>query len=167
MFLNPSSCNSAYRLRYWNNLLKTCVSFKSFRVATVLTVYGIETIYLKTHLKVFLCCNSAYRLRYWNVSRLNAHLNNFFVRCNSAYRLRYWNRLEILNSSCGILCKLQQCLPFTVLKRSEAIKFSAFSICCNSAYRLRYWNKINLRSYRLLKLRCNSAYRLRYWNLKE
>ena len=34
--------NSTYRLRYWNGIA-SCTSFHFLRVATVLTVYGIET----------------------------------------------------------------------------------------------------------------------------
>ena len=42
----PISCNSAYRLRYWNNSATPAFTFsKPIRVATVLTVYGIETSY--------------------------------------------------------------------------------------------------------------------------
>ena len=38
--------------------------FLRYTVATVLTVYGIETIKIAFILKSPLCCNSAYRLRY-------------------------------------------------------------------------------------------------------
>ena len=59
-------------------------------VATVLTVYGIETIY-------------------------------------------------ILIFRTGNIFKLQQCLPFTVLKLAETIEICSDNIdSCNSAYRLRY-----------------------------
>ena len=37
--------------------------------------------------------------------------------------------------------KLQQYLPFTVLKLKIAIAFIFLSYCCNSTYRLRYWNR--------------------------
>ena len=109
-------CNSAYRLRYWNdvNILKAinlivsqlqqCLPLAVLKPTTAITV----TI-------TFLSCNSAYRLRYWNcVSFCSVNLFHFFVatvltacgietipfihicikifdRCNSAYRLRYWN----------------------------------------------------------------------------
>ena len=40
----PSCCNSTYRLRYWNwKETLSCLKFHSV-VATVLTVYGIETL---------------------------------------------------------------------------------------------------------------------------
>ena len=63
-------------------------------VATVLTVYGIET---------------------------NLHLfrNNkiiFNTSCNSTYRLRYWNEISYALRIIYIKFWLQQYLPFTVLK---------------------------------------------------
>ena len=59
-------------------------------IATVLTVYGIETRDAATRATPQ-CCN-----------------------CNSAYRLRYWNNIYWGFYICHNL--LQQCLPFTVLK---------------------------------------------------
>ena len=59
-------------------------------VATVLTVYGIETCLRRIEWIPFnICCNSTYRLRYWNSCSISAAI---------------WNHL------------LQQYLPFTVLK---------------------------------------------------
>ena len=90
--------------------------------------------------------------------------------------------------------KLQQCLPFTVLKpHSHDVDLWNSFICCNSAYRLRYWNFFKIIAtlrcfpklqqclpFTVLKLStfrkniwnirmnsCNSAYRLRYWNLLQ
>ena len=40
----PACCNSTYRLRYWNSLKSNNILYMS--VATVLTVYGIETLRL-------------------------------------------------------------------------------------------------------------------------
>ena len=62
------SCNSPYRLRYWNSIVEPEYASKFNTVATVLTVYGIETLFkllfeLADH---FGSCNSPYRLRYWN-----------------------------------------------------------------------------------------------------
>ena len=84
-----SSCNSAYRLRYWNRM--------------VLCVYTLVV-----------SCNSAYRLRYWNEQKSRQCWRRI-LSCNSAYRLRYWNpRFFILYPQ--TFTSLQQCLPFTVLK---------------------------------------------------
>ena len=84
------SCNSAYRLRYWNTFTLYSLRPNSL-VATVLTVYGIETLGCQLQK----CCLSS---------------------CNSTYRLRYWNPKDI---SLNIMIQsLQQYLPFTVLKRS-------------------------------------------------
>ena len=63
-------CNSTYRLRYWNVLSNR--NNRILQVATVLTVYGIETIVI------------------WLVTFCFAPR---VVRCNSTYRLRYWNRM--------------------------------------------------------------------------
>ena len=90
--LNRSSCNSTYRLRYWNvccfefsfyfsplvaTVLTACgietlldcaqLSLLVFEVATVLTACGIETFFKLRFLPFErVCCNSTYRLRYWN-----------------------------------------------------------------------------------------------------
>ena len=106
------SCNSTYRLRYWNNnsggfsngsldvaTVLTVYGIETFRksltdtlnVATVLTVYGIETINSSDkNLQKSLSCNSTYRLRYWNLGSVSLSLSNV-IGCNSTYRLRYWN----------------------------------------------------------------------------
>ena len=110
-------CNSTYRLRYWNRnnfCSKTCIVY---RVAIVLTVYGIET-------------RNSYLLSWVNGVRLQQYLP-FTVLKRSA------NGREINLD----LSKLQQYLPFTVLKHSISIPNALkVFICCNSTYRLRYWN---------------------------
>ena len=63
-------------------------------VATVLTVYGIETLLSLATCVTLACCNSTYRLRYWNFHR-------FAMDRLTAY------------------LELQQYLPFTVLKHSN------------------------------------------------
>ena len=111
---SSSSCNSAYRLRYWNSL---------------------EIIYDTNALR---SCNSAYRLRYWNII-LSIVILTLPTSCNSAYRLRYWNAhcsiwvrndeplVATVLTACGIethhftselsvINGLQQCLPLAVLK---------------------------------------------------
>ena len=108
------------------------------------------------------CCNSAYRLRYWNI-KINTCIL-FSTRCNSAYRLRYWN-LQSYPLGYYSSIRLQQCLPFTVLKLTEYWSYTINnSICCNSAYRLRYWNSRAIHRTQRYEFCCNSAYRLRYWN---
>ena len=142
-------CNSAYRLRYWNVVLKEDKQFNfSNYVATVLTACGIETnllikitnIMVKLQqclplavLKpchpyqflpqcVSLRCNSAYRLRYWNDIPFFLRLGDRIrSRCNSAYRLRYWNSKSTLNQY-EICSTLQQCLPLAVLKPDSDIR---------------------------------------------
>ena len=113
--INIVSCNSTYRLRYWNYFSWCQTIFNSF--------HG---------------CNSTYRLRYWNLGIAIARATNSWLCCNSTYRLRYWNiaiakRLNASRSVATVLTvygietsvcncffysnlQLQQYLPFTVLK---------------------------------------------------
>ena len=85
-------CNSTYRLRYWN-LSSIPLTGKLETVATVLTVYGIET---------------------FNI--LSVRFSKAVVGCNSTYRLRYWNAASLPTDGNVISKELQQYLPFTVLK---------------------------------------------------
>ena len=86
------SCNSPYRLRYWN-----------------FDILGLNNINIS--------CNSPYRLRYWNHNFLAVTSLVNLPSCNSPYRLRYWNRNHLgLNAHPSIRLLLQQSLPFTVLK---------------------------------------------------
>ena len=96
------SCNSTYRLRYWNFWSHFCNNDSSTMVATALTVYGIETRQI------------------WNIIILTNS-------CNSTYRLQYWN-CNFLESGFRILVGLQQYLPFTVLKQLWK-PFSGWGIC--------------------------------------
>ena len=81
-------------------------------VATVLTVYGIETNFLDS------------------VTAIDTALQ----QCLPFTVLKPYIEDKV-NNEYG----LQQCLPFTVLKRSIVSCFNNFQCCCcNSAYRLRY-----------------------------
>ena len=125
-------------------LVMVNVSSSSSFVATVLTVYGIEThTYIEKTADSLLGCNSTYRLRYWNMNDITVPLVTDMKRCNSTYRLRYWN------SAVG---------TYILICFSPA--------CCNSTYRLRYWNISTIScSSDKYSLSCNSTYRLRYWNI--
>ena len=137
------SCNSTYRLRYWN-ILDNQGDYIRITVATVPTVYGIETeVPTFQNVRISYCCNSTYRLRYWNpftrlaiqsmISSLQQYLpftvlkplltilinhNLIIVSCNSTYRLRYWNLSKAVNLG-SVSSLLQQYLPFTVLKQAS------------------------------------------------
>ena len=84
-FFTVFSCNSSYRLRYWNFSISPDWRIKQ-EVATALTVYGIETTnsYPWCSLRTS-SCNSSYRLRYWNYKKRIA-LIDYPLRC---YRLWY------------------------------------------------------------------------------
>ena len=141
-FLNVDSCNSAYRLRYWNGLSSDKLSG------------GLSP-----------GCNSAYRLRYWN---LIFSLEDLRMSSMVATVLTACGIETILNSHDVDTTDqlLQQCLPLAVLKRpSIFLQGVVLPTRCNSAYRLRYWNKSGaMISHSTSQSRCNSAYRLRYWN---
>ena len=118
------SCNSAYRLRYWNPS-----PFRDFTkipsVATVLTARGIETA------EYFWCADASTKLQqclplavlkliYFLLSLEVHHIvaivptacgietlltkNIWHLKgglgCNSAYRLRYWNTHKLLRQLC-------------------------------------------------------------------
>ena len=101
------SCNSTYRLRYWNSKSKLSKAILFTSVATVLTVYGIETKHY--------VLKASSKLPY---------------RCNSTYRLRYWNQALCALGFEQIALSLQQYLPFTVLKRviSLILSFITWSV---------------------------------------
>ena len=136
-FSSLFGCNSTYRLRYWNDRI-----FIPFFVSiSCNSTYRLR--YWNFKLMIFLSfsessCNSTYRLRYWNHPNDPCRWEQI-RRCNSTYRLRYWNLLS--SSACFPTCsavatvltvygietyktkiasintsKLQQYLPFTVLK---------------------------------------------------
>ena len=84
-------------------------------VATVLTVYGIETASLRRTASIF---SSLQQSLPFTVLKLNFNvisLRSNSNRCNSPYRLRYWNGLETVQAYMS-MSVLQQSLPFTVLK---------------------------------------------------
>ena len=111
------------------------------QVATVLTVYAIETTdnFLEVFKEQYKSCNSTYRLRYWNSSRPKK-IHKPLKGCNSTYRLRYWNELYTSSTSKSLFIMLQQYLPFTLLKRQMIDAQMLAYEGCNSTYRLRYWN---------------------------
>ena len=166
-------CNSTYRLRYWNAtrivlidiiiyLLQQYLPFTVLKltdyliclisvicsVATVLTVYGIETgvdlrrnfrlrcFFVATVLTVYgietmrshrvrpsglLCCNSTYRLRYWNLLSHRDVLDHRH-RTVATVLTVYGIETQYQYHRMSLVYKLQQYLPFTVLKPSVSTK---------------------------------------------
>ena len=130
-------------------------------VATVLTVYGIETQFLK-HFMFKFCCVATVLTVYGIETQFLKHF--MFKFCCVATVLTVYGietELMTVNAIIAALVGLQQCLPFTVLKRenrtipcyctSVATVLTVYGIetryigvtkyktvCCNSAYRLRY-----------------------------
>ena len=91
--ISPSSCNSTYRLRYWNYIISidnVSVIFQELQQYLPFTVLKLNDIGRYTRSK----CS----------------------RCNSTYRLRYWNLKPLNFADLPSVSSLQQYLPFTVLK---------------------------------------------------
>ena len=156
-------------------------------VATVLTVYGIETyfwfwiLYASFMLQQYLPFTVLKRsvaagYGHYKGEKLQQYLPFTVLKPLDLPSIRWLLRVATVLTVYGIETRreasaaqkhhlLQQYLPFTVLKHKSATSnWDAFSLSCNSTYRLRYWNL--LRTFRTTQLydRCNSAYRLRYWN---
>ena len=119
------SCNSAYRLRYWNFRIEVSryISTNELQQCLPFTVLKLNDCFIIS-VSNDDSCNSAYRLRYWNYNT-SPSFNS--PCCNSAYRLRYWNspkpRIRPFSTSFGVL---QQYLPFTVLKLAYHECYSRF-----------------------------------------
>ena len=160
------SCNSTYRLRYWNTVNFSFTTFNFF----------------------ILSCNSTYRLRYWNLMKA--------IFGDAGDKLQQYLPLAVLKLLAPCLLLLLYHLVATVLTACgiETGLWNQNSVnsqvsSCNSTYRLRYWNettKIQRAKYPhkvatvltacgietllllllwlLLRIGCNSTYRLRYWN---
>ena len=109
-------------------------------VATVLTVYGIETQWFWVTMQKW--NDVATVLTVYGIETFIDIIEQRFniVCCNSTYRLRYWNFNTNRNFIAWICDALQQYLPFTVLKLSDIIETYLNFFSCNSTYRLRYWN---------------------------
>ena len=113
-------CNSTYRLRYWNLCIRNIWMSHYFRaVATVPTVYGIETFCVATSTAITVL--------------LQQYLPFTVLKQAASTNLQ------------AVLSSLQQYLPFTVLKHSTYLlaQLDVFRSGCNSTYRLRYWNATN------------------------
>ena len=140
---------------------------KSSHVATVPTVYGIETFFsLVTTSRPSSCCNSTYRLRYWNKWKRSPLIISKFICCNSTYRLRYWNKW-LRSTMSWKLSELQQYLPFTVLKPLPPLLASKIILSKLQQYLpFTVLKLINLTPSQWWRSwpSCNSTYRLRYWN---
>ena len=107
------SCFDRLRCEAFQNLFLSPMNTDFVRpaVATVLTVYGIET-HEDIHHELIL----------------------FVATVLTVYGIETVKL--IANSYC--ITQLQQYLPFTVLKRDKITKITIIRFSCNSTYRLRY-----------------------------
>ena len=108
--------------------------------ATVLTVYGIET--LETFWRIHYQC-------IWVATVLTAcgieTCGMFYLTCHDDHVATY--------------------LPLAVLKlKRHLLDLLIHYFSCNSTYCLWYWNPLKPLYFAFLPLSCNSTYRLRYWN---
>ena len=85
-------------------------------VATVLTVYGIETLRNRSRMTTNIR-SVATVLTVYGIETEVISVSEFIKRgCNSTYRLRYWNHVPSISIDVHGEGRLQQYLPFTVLK---------------------------------------------------
>ena len=181
-------CNSTYRLRYWNYTIFVVITTNICPVATVLTVYGIETGLDGNAPSDGICCNSTYRLRYWNnpdlIPRdftvccvatvltvygietvLPEYINTLWCSCNSTYRLRYWNKKKNTRNVVGYSSVATVLTVYGI--ETSAFKDTTNRQRGNVATVLTVYG-IETRKIKDMKeedvLCCNSTYRLRYWN---
>ena len=157
-------------------------------VATVLTVYGIETLFHLTRSAGVIWVATVltvYGIETIIVVVPRGNLNS----CNSTYRLRYWNKRISYVAMVRNLHELQQYLPFTVLKLLIASLTSSIGITVATVltvygietivynHKTVYIQKvatvltvygIETQSHKPVLPQvchsCNSTYRLRYWN---
>ena len=114
--LNIVSCNSTYRLRYWNDPYEQ-TTMTTIKVATVLTACGIETNQLRINLfSSFFCVATVLTACGIETLKKDMGLATKLQGCNSTYRLRYWNAANVAPFSFNHFMKLQQYLPLAVLK---------------------------------------------------
>ena len=161
-----SGCNSTYRLRYWNP--KLCwVNKKPFIVvATVLTVYGIETPWVS-----WKNCNILQSLQQYLPFTV-LKLQQLFCRNYATLLLQQYLPFTVLKPLWtsvfpnDITHSLQQYLPFTVLKlRLGAGLIAGISIVATVLTVYGIETSIDIHTYHHISIkRCNSTYRLRYWN---
>ena len=98
MLPTPISCNSTYRLRYWNIPPQYV-----WRNSGVLQQYLPFTVLKRIYLT--------------GISTVSS------ISCNSTYRLRYWNLSSTGDSIIRGVISLQQYLPFTVLKPAHTTRY--------------------------------------------
>ena len=181
------SCNSTYRLRYWNPEGKLQKLTLQRNVATALTACGIETaetssalislIKLQQHLplavlklSLVLAKDFGSGLQQHLPLAVLKHMDRPHITLQQREALQQHLPLAVLKLKSGLFTRLknillQQHLPLAVLKRSLYFLWRyIMNNRCNSTYRLRYWNSHIKFRYGAHLSCCNSTYRLRYWN---
>ena len=113
--------------------------FLGSAVATVLTVYGIETFNIfDSNFVGTTRCNSTYRLRYWNTI-INCTYPTKSVTVATVltvYGIETWPCL----GQPVLSCTVATVLTVYGIETDKAIEIHNEYMSCNSTYRLRYWN---------------------------
>ena len=108
-------------------------------VATVLTVYGIETRKLKLPTTVLVSLVATVLTVYGIETQIHIIIYIIFKICVATVLTVYGIETASLRRTASIFSSLQQSLPFTVLKLNfNVISLRSNSNRCNSPYRLRY-----------------------------
>ena len=113
------------------------LSTNSIAVATVLTVYGIETAYIQIHLQeVYHVATvlTVYGIETFDKKKFPVNL----LVCVATVLTVYGIETKYDANSAWVEWELQQYLPFTVLKRKKMSASMWRNLSCNSTYRLRY-----------------------------
>ena len=157
-------CNSAYRLRYWNDeqgkriktatlwlqqclplaVLKLSLSKKLVHifliVATVLTACGIETVAGCNIRQPFKKLQQCLPLAVLKLLSQKFTVIDISIKLQQCLPLAVLKHEETHTEVTPAPEELQQCLPLAVLKLVFHLTIKQKFQSCNSAYRLRYWN---------------------------
>ena len=159
------SCNSAYRLRYWNSIIIPITAGATVKLQQCLPFTVLKPDILNSNRPYFCSCNSAYRLRYWNIPTtvIIIVVARPLQQCLPFTVLKLTHN-QCRSITCSIFIKLQQCLPFTVLKLKYISAFANDSFWLQQYLPFTVLKPLKLISDRSQSDRCNSTYCLQYWN---
>ena len=114
--------------------------FLRHAVATVLTVYGIETVTSNNmqNNKILFKLQQCLPFTVLKLVGTLYMLLSILLTLQQCLPFTVLKPIEISESCAKKFRSLQQCLPFTVLKPEILYRLHSVLMSCNSAYRLRY-----------------------------
>ena len=165
------SCNSAYRLRYWNR--KELFRSEAISVSALQQCLPLAVLKL-SHNRSWLprICDGLQQCLPLAVLKPALHaaliVHKFLIvatvltACGIETLVDTKDVNEINVATVLTACGIET--PASALYSNPSPRLG-----CNSAYRLRYWNlrEVSLQFCRGQVASCNSAYRLRYWNSSD